>query len=184
MRQAIVTFVAALLGVLVAQSAFHFYAKYDAERAEAAVDAELQAKVRQGRELAERTIAEERAAQAIREALVVASGAKVSVAEFYMSTGQMPASNGEVGLAEAGSYKGQSLRSMQVDDGGKIVLAFDADSGVDGGTIELTPDLAGHEAMGVQWSCTTRNFVNIARAWPGSGCEYIGPDGVGSASSQ
>ncbi|MEZ5461768.1 pilin [Dokdonella sp.] len=184
MRQAITTFVAALLGVLVAQFAFHFYERYEDERAEAALDAELQARVEQGRQLAEQTLAEQRAAQAIREALIAASGAKVSVSEYYMTTGQMPASNAEVGLGEPDSYRGQSLLSMQVADGGRIVLAFDAASGVEGGTIELTPDLAGHESMGVQWLCTTNDFVNVARAWPGSGCEYTGQQGSGAASSQ
>ena len=177
MRHAAVTFVATLLGALVALFAFHIYEKHEAERAEAAIDAKLQAKVEQGRKLAEQTIAEQRAAQGIREALVVASGAKASVSEFYLTTGQMPTGNAEVGLGEPDSYKGQSLLSMQVADGGKIVLAFDADSGVEGGTVELTPDLAGHESMGVQWSCTTHHFVNIARAWPGSGCEYVEPEG-------
>jgi len=176
MRHAVVTFLAALLGVLAALFAFHFYEKHEAERAEAAIDSALQAKVEQGRALAEQTIAEQRIAQGIREALVAASAAKVSVAEFYMNTGQMPASNAEVGLGEADSYKGQSLHSMQVTEGGKIVLAFDADSGVEGGSIELTPDLAGHESMGVQWTCTTHDFVNISRAWPGSACEYVAPD--------
>lgn len=176
MRQAVLTFLAALLGVLVGQFAFHFYVKNEAERAEASIDAELQAKVEQGRKLAEQTISEQRAAQVIREGLVAASSAKASVAEYYMSAGEMPGSNSDLGLGEPDSYRGQSLRSMQVADGGKIVLVFDAASGVEGGTVELTPDLAGHESMGVQWQCSTHDFVNIARAWPGSGCEYMATD--------
>ena len=175
MRQAALTFIAALLGVLVAQFAFHFYEKQEEVRAEAAIDAELQAKVEQGRELAEQTISEERASQSIRDALVAASSAKLSVVEYYMATGAMPTSNAEVGLGEADSYRGLSLNSMQVGEGGRIILAFDAVSGVDGGTIELTPDPAGNESMGVQWLCSTDDFVNIVRAWPGSGCEYVGP---------
>ena len=177
MRQAVLTFVAALLGALIAHFSFHFYEKHETELTQAAIDAELQAKVEQGRKLAEQTIAEQRAAQVIREGFVAASSAKASVAEYYMSTGQMPSSNAEVGLGEADSYRGQSLLSMQVAEGGKILLAFDVASGVEGGKVELTPDLEGHESMGVQWRCTTHDFVKIARAWPGSGCEYVAPDG-------
>jgi hypothetical protein len=178
MRQGLVTFLAALLGVLVAQFAFHFYAKHEAGQARAAADAEHEARLEQGRQLAEQTLAEEHAAQAIREALAVASSAKNAIAEYYMANGQMPASNVEVGLAEADAYRGISLQSLAVGEGGRIAMTFDAYSGAAGGVIELIPDLSGIEAMGMQWHCRTQDFPQIKRAWPGPGCEYVPKDGA------
>ncbi|MGB0134655.1 pilin [Dokdonella sp.] len=174
MRHALITAFAAFFGVLVALFVFHFYEKYDADRVQAMIDADLQKKVEQGRRLAEQSIAEERAAQAIREAMVVAFSARNSVSESYMSSGRMPASNAQTGLGEPETYRGQSLLSMQVSEGGRIVLTFDATSSVEGGTVVLTPNLDGNESMGVQWKCVTHDYPLIARAWPYSpGCEYV-----------
>ena len=172
MRHVIVTLLAAFAGVLLALFVFHYYAKYDAERERAAADAVLQAKVEQGRKLAERTLAQAHEAQVLREALVVASSAKAAVVEYYLTTGEMPSENAQVGLGAADTWRGTSLRSLQIVEGGRILLAFDESSGADGGAIELAPDLADSESMGVQWQCTTQDFEHIARVWPGSGCAY------------
>lgn len=180
MRHAIVTMLAAFVGVLLALFVFHQYRKYDAEREQAAADAALQAKLEQGRQLAERTIAQAREAQVIREALVVASSAKAAVAEYYLTTGQMPNDNAQLGLGAAESWRGTSLQSLRILEGGRIQLTFDETSGVKDGVIELVPDLAGEESMGVQWQCTTRDFARIARVWPGSGCVHVGADGATS----
>jgi hypothetical protein len=172
-RHAIVTMLAAFVGVLLALFVFHQYRKYDAERERAAADTVLQAKVEQGRKLAERTLAQAHEAQVIREALVVASSAKAAVAEYYLTTGEMPGDNAQLGLGAADTWRGTSLRSLQIAEGGRILLAFDETSGVNDGVIELTPDLADNESMGVQWQCATHDFPHIARVWPGSGCAYV-----------
>ena len=171
MRHALVTLLASFFGVLVALIAFHIYTKYEADRERAAAEAELQARVEQGRQLAERTLAEDRAILAIRNDTVASTSARLAVTEFYMNSGRMPASNAEAGLPEPGSYKGQSLRSLEVSEGGELTLTFDAESGVDGGTIEWLPDLTGIESMGVQWRCQTRDFPQIVRALPN--CDYL-----------
>lgn len=173
MRHAIVTLGAAFVGVLLALFVFHHYEKYDAERERAAADAALEAKLEQGRKLAERTIAQAREAQVIREAIVVASSAKVAVVEYYMTTGEMPGDNAQVGLGAADTWRGTSLRSLQIAEGGRILLTFDETSGVDGGVLELIPDLTDNESMGVQWQCMTHDFERIARVWPGSACAYV-----------
>ena len=171
MRQVALTFVAALLGVLVAQFAFHLYAKHEEERARASADAELQARVEQGRKLAELTLAQQAETQAIRSDVTVASMARAVMSESYMATGRMPTSNAEAGLTAPETYRGQSLRSLKILDGGRIALEFDAASGVDGGVVEWQPDLSGIESMGIQWECITHDFKEIVRSLPG--CKYV-----------
>ncbi len=97
------------------------------------------------------------------------SSAKVAYAEYFASMGKMPQDNKEIGLYEPPEYRGQSLTRMEVMPG-KIVLSFDAKSGVDGGQIELIPD-ASSVAMGVQWQCRTASYPNVARF--ARGCVYI-----------
>ncbi len=99
------------------------------------------------------------------------SGARMAIAEFYMSSGRMPATNAEAGLPAAETYKGQSLVSMKIVEGGTMLLTFDAASGVDRGTIEWQPDLTGIESMGMQWHCQTHDYAQIVRALPN--CAYL-----------
>ncbi len=176
MRHGLITFFAALGGVLVALFSFQLYGKFAADRARAQADAEQQAKIEQGRQLVERSIADERAVFAIRNDVAAASMARVAIAEYYMSNGRMPASNAEAGLPEPETYKGQALRSMTVAPDGSMVLEFDAASGVEGGRIEWHPDLTGIESMGMQWHCSTHDYAQIARALPN--CEYLPPSGA------
>lgn len=182
MRHGLITFFAALSGVLVALFSFHLYEKFAADRERAAESAEQQARIEQGRQLVERTIADERAVAAIRNDISAASMARVAITEYYMTNGRMPASNAEAGLPAPDTYKGQALRSMTVAEDGSMVLEFDAGSGVEGGRIEWRPDLAGIESMGIQWHCSTRDYAQIARALPG--CEYVPPPGPGASTGQ
>lgn len=167
-RHGLITFVASLLGVLVALAA---YRVYDQWRVGQAMQVQQQTN-EQGQQLDAMVAAEQRAIEAIRADVIAASSAKLAIAESYMSMARMPSSNAEAGLPEPAKYRGRSLRSMTIVDGGHIRLVFDAVSGREGGVIELVPDLGGTEAMGVQWTCTTRDFPNILRALPS--CDYIG----------
>ncbi len=168
MRHGLITFIASLLGALVALGAYRIY---DQSHARQAIEAQQQSQ-QQGAQLDALIAGEQRAIEAIRGDFIAASSAKVAVAESYMAMGRMPSSNAVAGLPEPEKYRGRSLRSMTVVDGGHIRLEFDALSGRDGGVIELVPDLAGTEAMGVQWLCTTRDFPQIFRALPS--CDYLG----------
>ncbi len=171
MRHALITVIASFVGVVAALFAFYSYRDAEQARVHAVADAEHQARVEQGRNLVEQTIVDERAAAAIRNDVVAITSARVAIAETYMSTGRMPASNAEAGLPEPETYKGQSLQSMTVDDGGRILLRFDGASGVDGGTIEWLPDPGGMESMGLQWHCQTHDYPMITRAL--ASCDYV-----------
>ncbi|HET9031460.1 MAG TPA: pilin [Dokdonella sp.] len=171
MRHALITVIASFVGVIAALFAFYSYRDAEESRARAASDADQQARIEQGRNLVEQTIADERAAAAIRNDIAAISSARAAITESYMNTGRMPASNAEAGLPEPEKYKGQSLQSMTISDGGRILLSFDAASGVDGGMIEWLPDPGGIESMGLQWHCQTHDYPMITRIVPS--CEYV-----------
>lgn len=171
MRHALITVIASFVGVVAALFAFYSYRDAAEARADARAYAEQQARVEQGRQLVNQTVADERAAAAIRNDVVATMSARVAITEAYMNSGRMPASNTEAGLPEPDTYKGRSLKSMKVEPGGKILLTFDAASGVDGGMIEWVPDPGGMESMGLQWHCQTHDYPMIARAL--AECDYV-----------
>lgn len=170
MRHALITLIASFIGVLAALFAYNSYRDAALARTKAVEEIEQQARLKQGQQLIERTLADERAALAIRNDVVAIAAARTAIAETYMSNGRMPASNAEAGLPAADTYKGQSLVSMKVAADGGIILTFDAASGVEGGVIEWLPDLTGIESMGLQWHCQTHDYPLIARALPN--CRY------------
>ena len=172
MRNALITFGSTLLAVVVALFGFQAWQQREARIEREAVEKQQREAVARSEELATKLANEERAIAAVRGDVVAASGARVAVAEYYMSQGRMPATNAEAGLPEPTRYRGASLRSLSIGEGGRIVLTFDAATGHEGGTIEIIPDLAGIEAMGMQWHCTTRDYPWIVRALPS--CEYAG----------
>lgn len=170
MRAALVTFLACFLGMLAALLVFHQYRKHEEAQIEAARDAQLQARIEQGRKLAEQTLAEQTAAQAMRSDSAVLGMLKTVISEAYLISGRMPGSNAEAGLPAAESYRGQSLQSAEVLQGGIIQLRFDVHSGVEGGVVQLRPDLGEIESMGIQWHCETGDYPQVSRAL--TGCAY------------
>jgi hypothetical protein len=105
--------------------------------------------------------------------LNVASMAKVAIAEALMSNGAAPSSNAEAGLPAPGDMRGQSLRETYVRSGGKIELVYDTQHGVEGGSIQLIPDVALAMRSGiVNWRCETADFPEITKFVPA--CHYIG----------
>ncbi len=173
MRTALITFLASALGVVVVLSGYEFFWKQREARLER--EAEIQAQrdaVARGDAMAARLMAEERAIAAMHGDIVVASSARVAVAEAYFNTARMPVTNAGAGLPEPAEYRGRSLRSLSVGADGRLVLVFDAQSGHEGGTIEFIPELGGPEAMGMQWRCETRDYSWIRRVLPT--CEYLG----------
>jgi hypothetical protein len=96
---------------------------------------------------------------------------KVAVAEYYMNMGKLPASNAQVGIPAPGEYRGRTLQSATVGEGGVIELVFDANSGKAGGRIRLVPDLAHANAMGVQWRCESPDYRFVRRIIPT--CDYV-----------
>jgi hypothetical protein len=101
-----------------------------------------------------------------------ADGAKTSVAEYYANRGNWPTKNEEAGLPTPDTYRGESLRKLEVN-GNTLTLTFDARSGVDGGQIILTGEATPNFAMGINWTCVSPNIADIATIFPI--CKYAKP---------
>ena len=89
----------------------------------------------------------------VSEGLSLASGAKASVAEYFMNQGAFPTSNSDAGIAASGTIIGNAVTGVTVGSAGKITVSFNAKvNGSSGsGTLILTPKDNGGSLV---WSCT------------------------------
>ncbi len=86
------------------------------------------------------------------EALSLSAGAKLAVAETYMSTSAWPTSNATAGLP-ATAITGTYVASVVVGAAGKITITFNnVDSILSGATVTLTPTSAVGDGM-ITWVC-------------------------------
>ncbi|MGJ8662734.1 MAG: pilin [Marinicella sp.] len=122
---------------------------------------------------AENAALQERALRASYRAsgLQTASMIKMHVAEYYMMEGRFPDTNRKLGLPRPNSYANDWVKSITVSKGGRITLVYTAKSGMDGGTIVLSPRERNHELV---WQCTSRDFEDIQDTLPT--CFFGGPD--------
>ncbi|MEO7916883.1 MAG: pilin [Dokdonella sp.] len=171
MRHATLTFLASLLGALIALFAFHAYQAWDEQRQQPLRATVVATVDEQRRKLDQKVAAEQRSIELLRADIGAMTSAKVAVSESFMTTGRMPASNAEAGLPAVDSYRGRSLRSASVIVDGRIRLTFDGESGHDGGVIDLVPEVGQLDSMGVQWRCETADYPQIVRAVPT--CDYV-----------
>jgi hypothetical protein len=102
------------------------------------------------------------------EGLSAAQSVKVAIAEKYMSSGKMPGSNREAGIAAPDQFAGQSLRSLKVERDGSITLLYNEKAGADGATIKLSPSV-NTQTMMISWQCVS-DYQDIAQTVPQ--CEY------------
>lgn len=103
------------------------------------------------------------------EGLAAAQSVKVAIAEVFTSTGKLPASNKEAGVAEPEQFNGQALQSLQVGRAGIITLAYNEKSGVRDGRILLIPDISNTTVV-IKWRCESPDFKDIAVSM--AQCEY------------
>ncbi len=126
----------------------------------------LRAQVASDREFAEQERARYLSAAEVAEGLQLAAQIKAHVVEFYLAEGVWPISNAALGLPAPDQYRGRSLRSMQVQDGGEIRLAY-----AENGEVRLQPkaDVAGSR---ITWQCLSSSYPDIATLIPQ--CRYTG----------
>lgn len=91
------------------------------------------------------------AKQYVNEGINLASMAKVSVVEYYMSMGVYPSSNQQAGLAAPADIRGNGVDSVTVSEGGVITILFNHLVG-EGKTLVLTPSSSGGGP--VVWNCS------------------------------
>ena len=100
----------------------------------------------------------------VSEGLNVAAGAKASVSETILSTGQRPTTNSEAGLASSTSITGNNVASVEVGSNGAITITYSGDGNIDqvgSNTIVMTPDTS--SGGSVKWDCTGGDIISRYR---------------------
>lgn len=91
------------------------------------------------------------------------SSLKQQIVEFYMANGRFPRNNRELNIARPKQFATEAIRSIWVSRGGKISVVYTEKSGVDKGTISLTPKVKNQQ---VNWKCSTKDFADISQYFP------------------
>lgn len=84
------------------------------------------------------------------EGLSLASGAKVTVAEYYANHGVFPETMNDLGMV---SNEGSFIKETRLDEQGEIISVFGKDSNknIDNGTVSLIPIETGKGNL--EWNC-------------------------------
>jgi len=109
----------------------------------------------------------------VAEALSLASGAKVAVAEYFNTNGTFPADNTEAGLSDADDISGKYVESVAVS-GAAITALFsstDAHSNLRGGEMTLT---AVDNGGSIAFACTSTGSTDITAYLPSSCADVTG----------
>lgn len=85
----------------------------------------------------------------VAEGLALANGAKVAISDYYSTFGTYPANNSSVGIMQASSIHGQSVRSIAINFS-KVIITYNTKV-IDGGTIELQGAML---ESTIRWNCT------------------------------
>jgi hypothetical protein len=100
------------------------------------------------------------------------SAVSIAIHEYYSNTAAWPPSNELAGLPPPEAFRGKSLTRLDVS-GPILTLTFDAKSGVDGGRVVYTGQATPQLVMGIQWTCVSPSFPDIATTIPD--CTYTRP---------
>ena len=122
----------------------------------------------------------------VSEALSLASGAKVAVAEYFNTNGTFPADNSTAGLTEPTDFKGNWVESVTVSvvGGNALITALfsstDAHSKMQGGEVTLT---AVDHGGSIGFACSSSGTTDISAYLPSSCIDLTGTPIVGSPST-
>ena len=108
----------------------------------------------------------------IKAALARAAGAKMAVEAYHLSQRAFPSTNAEVNLGAPDTYAGGSLKRLELQKDGQIQLVLGPGSGVDEGTIVLSPQPSKQTDQNtVDWTCVTPSYPGIQEI-TGGACVY------------
>jgi len=113
----------------------------------------------------------------VSEALSLASGAKVAVAEYFNTNGTFPADNSTAGLTEPTDFKGNWVESVTVSvvGGNALITALfsstEAHSKLQGGEVTLT---AVDHGGSIAFACTSTGGTDITAYLPSSCADVTG----------
>jgi type IV pilus assembly protein PilA len=108
----------------------------------------------------------------VSEGLILASGAKAAVSQFYMDSGVFPTDNTEAGISAAAEILGRYATSVQVGALGIITVNYanattHADLVAAAGLLVLTPTATAAQAS-VTWECDTA--TTLPAKWLPAAC--------------
>ena len=88
----------------------------------------------------------------VSEGLNLSAGAKAAISEYFMDSGNFPASNGDAGLEAAGNIRGNYVTSVNVSGAGIITVTYgnQANTAIATQNLTLTPSA---NAGSVSWTC-------------------------------
>ncbi len=94
----------------------------------------------------------------VSEGLSLASGAKTSVMEYYMTQGKWPVNNTVAGLPHAEKIQGDFVRSVSIQDN-QVVVTFGDGAGLDltGKALVMAAD---DKEGSIVWSCKAGDIEN------------------------
>lgn len=97
----------------------------------------------------------------IAEGINLSGGVRAAVTEFWHSHGRFPLDNTEAGLLQPYEIVGRFVVAVTVTgDEGVVSVEFgaDADWGISGRTIEMTPKVTSDKS--IRWSCSSQFIEN------------------------
>jgi|LauGreDrversion4_2_1035121.scaffolds.fasta_scaffold156691_2 type IV pilus assembly protein PilA len=107
----------------------------------------------------------------VTEGLSLASSAKTSVTEYFVTNGTLATGNSSAGLAAASSIRGNYVKGVAVgQDGGNgsgVIEVIFSGAPIQDETLLLVPTTA---AGSVKWSCTNSGNGTIAMKYRPSNC--------------
>lgn len=94
----------------------------------------------------------------VSEGLNLSAGAKAAISEYFMDSGNLPGSNTDAGLEQAGNITGNYVTSVTVGGNGVITVAYgnQANAQINGQNLTLTPTT---NAGSVQWACAAGSLA-------------------------
>lgn len=109
------------------------------------------------------------------EGLSLATPIKMRVVEYYMTQGEFPESNEELGLPTSRSIRSRSVKSIEVSMGGKITITYNSALKEDS-TLILKPTIPhGYTAQSVEWVCMTETIDQSVLDSVSTPCFYAPP---------
>ncbi|HZP66510.1 MAG TPA: pilin [Rudaea sp.] len=111
-------------------------------------------------------------AVAIANALSAAAKVQAAVIAYRQHHKEFPSSNQEAAIKPPAAFMTADVKGITVRDAGVVEVTLTGSSGVDDGSIVLTPTLANDpDSLKIDWTCASPSYATIADI-TGGVCEY------------
>ena len=100
------------------------------------------------------------AAAYISEGVSASARLKIAVEQYHAETGELPASNKQIGAPEPKELASVVVKGIEVTTGGVIVIRYDKRPGMDGGIVKLVPEVINPSGF-FRWRCVTPSYKDI-----------------------